>query len=359
MSNYNTFTVPYGQGFHARRIEKLCYARDLNAEWNQPKDRKVYLHRHPAFFGRVQDVIEDCCGSCPTPITPEEVEVAEKESEAYISGKVSFLTDDPGRQQIGSFKPLTDQDWTYMAYVGDTVRLCQFIVDGDADNVLAWLSREGTDPNKRDYTGRTPLHLAVMVSTPKVVRCLVEHGARLTAHLEDGRTALHLAASRGHVEMIRILMAKSIENEDAEHRRQSKRRRVAAGTSVAGGESKHNAWDGAEAHDDDRCSQNSDGELTEVDPTETGAASTTTCSFLKVDKGEGNGDDDVIAADDSADEPDYYHTDVLAWDVPCSPLHLAIVEGHENAVKILYNVGSYTLSTDLESSWRIFELCVS
>lgn len=45
VSNYHTFTVPYGINFHAKKIEKLCYTRDLllNAEWNQPKDREVYV----------------------------------------------------------------------------------------------------------------------------------------------------------------------------------------------------------------------------------------------------------------------------------------------------------------------------
>lgn len=100
MSNYHTFTVPYGVKFHAKKIEKLCYTRDLllNAEWNQPKDREVYLHRHPAFFGRFEDVMNDCCGFCPTPETDEEKAVHEEESKIYVSGKVSFLQDDPGRQ---------------------------------------------------------------------------------------------------------------------------------------------------------------------------------------------------------------------------------------------------------------------
>ena len=100
VSNYHTFTVPYGEKFHAKKIEKLCYTKDLllNAEWNQPKERKVYLHRHPAFFGRVEDVIGDCCGTCPVPATAEEMEIAEKETEIYVSGNVSFRIDDPGRQ---------------------------------------------------------------------------------------------------------------------------------------------------------------------------------------------------------------------------------------------------------------------
>jgi hypothetical protein len=29
VSNYHTFTVPYGPRFNAKRIEKLCYTRDL------------------------------------------------------------------------------------------------------------------------------------------------------------------------------------------------------------------------------------------------------------------------------------------------------------------------------------------
>ncbi len=40
VSNYHTFTIPYGSKFHAKRIEKLCYTRDLllNAEC------ELYLH---------------------------------------------------------------------------------------------------------------------------------------------------------------------------------------------------------------------------------------------------------------------------------------------------------------------------
>lgn len=59
VSNYHTFTIPYGEKFHAKKIEKLCYTRDLllNAEWNQPDDREVYLHRHPAF---VRHTYSDC-----------------------------------------------------------------------------------------------------------------------------------------------------------------------------------------------------------------------------------------------------------------------------------------------------------
>jgi hypothetical protein len=331
VSNYHTFTVPYGEKFNAKRIEKLCYTRDLllNAEWNQPKEREVYLHRHPAFFGRVDDVIQDCCGSCPQPKTEEEKEVAEKEAEIYISGKVSFLIDDPGRQQIGSFNPLTEQDWTDMAYVGNTARLCQSIVDGDVDDILNWLSQPEADPNTRDYTGRAPLHLAVMASTSDVVKCLVDHGARLTARLADGRTALHLAAARGNTEMIKTLMEKSIENEEAEEERRDRRRQAAR--------SDKGAKQIQDSTDTDN-SEDSDEEIVDYEPSDTDAHSATTGSFIKIKKGtEGERGDDIVPVE-SDDEPDYYQIDVLAWDVPCSALHLAIVGGHEEAVKLLCDV---------------------
>ena len=86
----------------------------LNAEWNKPSDRTVNLHRHPAFFGHVEDIINDCCCNCPDPRTEKEIKTAEEESKMYISGKISFMKDNPGRQNIGSFNPLTDEDWTEM-----------------------------------------------------------------------------------------------------------------------------------------------------------------------------------------------------------------------------------------------------
>ncbi|CAG9951039.1 unnamed protein product [Clonostachys rosea f. rosea IK726] len=131
VSNYHTFSVSYGQRFDAKRIEKLCYTRDLllNAEWNQNDKREVNLHRHPAFFGRVEDIIEDCCGYCPEPATDEESEAAERESQIYISGKISFLTDDDGRQQIGSCNPLTENDWTDMTPKTNEFRLFLELLD--------------------------------------------------------------------------------------------------------------------------------------------------------------------------------------------------------------------------------------
>ncbi|KAL2199938.1 hypothetical protein P885DRAFT_30278 [Corynascus similis CBS 632.67] len=327
ISNYHTFTIPYGPRFNPKKIEKLCYTRDLllNAEWNQSDDREVYLHRHPAFFGRVEDVINDCCEHCPIPKTDEEKEIAEEEEKVFVSGKISFMKDDPGRQQIGSFNPLTDDDWTEMAYVGNTARLCQAIVDGDLEHVVDWLAQEGSDPNTRDYTGRTPLHLACMASTPAIVKALVDAGARLVARLADGRTALHLASARGDLEMVKILLRKSAANEAEYEEKKDQRRRKEKALCADNGKTESEAADDAEQ---------SDGELIDESGSEGGATSMATGSFVKVGKKESDMSED-IADDDDEDEPDFYDINVTAWDTPCSALHLAIVNGHVPVVQEL------------------------
>jgi ankyrin repeat protein len=346
VSDYHTFTIPYGPKYGARKIERLLYAKDLllNAEWNRPKERETALHRHPAFFGNATDVIGDCCGYCPEPVTSEDKEISEVESKTYVSGELSFIKDDPGRQAIGSFNPLTDDDWTEMAYVGNTARLCQAIVDGDLEHVQDWLNQEGADPNRRDYTGRTPLHLAVMTSTPEIVQSLIDGGARIVARLVDGRTALHHAAMRGEVEMVKALLIKSEANEELEAEKTALKR----GTSkpIEGEDEKMfdigspiKASDGAQKSEHDKNDEDDeDGEESDVDMMDDeseNADATTEGSMIKIDRKSPADNQQDMLENSNDDEPDVYNVDVLAWDIPVSALHLAIANGHVDVVKTL------------------------
>jgi ankyrin repeat protein len=349
VSNYHTFTVPYGPKFNAKKIEKLLYTKDLllNAEWNQSKARDVHLHRHPAFFGRVEDIVKDCCCECPAPVTYEEKEVAKKDAEIYISGEMKFIFDNPGRQQIGSFNPLTEDDWTEMAYVSNTTKLCHAIVTKDLAAVEEWLKQDGSDPNQRDYTGRTPLHLACMTSSSEIVKCLVDNGARIVARLADGQTALHIASSRGEAEMIKILLNKSSENEEAELEKEGLKRKVALEESKKDGNNKDS--DGnvlkklKEVDSDDKGVDMDDvDEIETADAKSIGTKTHLTSSFVEISLNDdkSNKDPSSEAVPEENDlGPDFYDINVLAWDSPCSPLHLAVINGQLESVRVL--IGEY------------------
>ncbi|KAF2214146.1 hypothetical protein CERZMDRAFT_38359 [Cercospora zeae-maydis SCOH1-5] len=339
VSDYHTFTIPYGPRYHARKIEKLLFTKDLllNAEWNRPKDRKdINLHRHPAFFGRAEDVFMDCCGYCPTPGTDEEEELAEEESKIYVSGDVKgkFLLDNPGRQAIGSFNPVSAEGWTDMAYVGNTEQLCRAIVDHDAEFVRSWLQQEGNDPNTRDYTGRTPLHLAVSSSTVEIIDLLISHGSRIVARLVDGRTALHLAAIRGSVEIVSALLRKSEANEEEEAaKREAKRKARAA--------ARNEGLDAAmeEATIDSKTTEpESDSDVDMVDDAEgeDHMDATTENSIVNIKSPVSAEQQDVLTSTkEREDEPDVYDVNVVAWDYAVSPLHLAIIKGNDDVVRCL------------------------
>jgi ankyrin repeat protein len=195
-----------------------------------------------------------------------------------------------------------------MAYLESSEGLSQAIVDHDIGAVKQWLAN-GVDINKRDHTGRTPLHLAAMASTPEILQYLVDSGARITWRLADGRSALHLAAARGNLEMIRSLMRKSEQNEEAEAQRQMQQ---------------------TESHTEDDTSLVSS-------PSEDGSTdhvSYATGSFVKVKKEEPN-KDEPFAADSDLSDPDILDVNAIEWDLDASPLHFAIMKGHVEAVEEL------------------------
>lgn len=186
-----------------------------------------------------------------------------------------------------------------MAYVGNTARLCQAIVDKDLEHVEDWLSQEGADPNKRDYTGRTPLHLAVISSSPAIVKCLVDHGARLIARIADGRTALHLAAARGDVEIVRILLEKSNANEEEEEEKQDQRRKARDGAvNEAVKDERDIAKQNSDLSGSEDEGEDSDGELIDESSSDDGVKSMATGSFVKVENKDESEKAEAVPLDD-------------------------------------------------------------
>lgn len=200
-----------------------------------------------------------------------------------------------------------------MAYVGRTERLCQAIVADDLKGVQACLAEEGSNPDRRDYTGRTPLQLACMSSTPEIVQTLVDQGARMIPRMADGKTALHIAASRGDVDIVRILLTKSNQNEEEELKKQDKLKETTLEKVSSKASQEDEPMDDADDQDEDM--------------------SHTSASYVKVEQEEPSTTYDTLEENDL--EPDVYDVNVVAWDSRASPLHLAMLNGHTNVVKEL------------------------
>ena len=299
-------------------------------EWNAKKDRKVALHRHPCFIGDAESVIHDCCGFCPKPTTEEERKIAKEESGIYVSGELSFLKDDPGRQAIGSFNPLTSDDCTDMAYIGGTGELCRKICHEDIDYVKDWCLREGSKINRRDHTGRTPLQLATQCSTPEIVQCLIDNGARIVARLVDGMTALHIAATRGNSEMVRSLLEKSNANEAVEAEKED-RTEEAPGPTRHDGDTQRD--DVSETGGEGTHSASEDEDMEDFESDESDESTTLTQgSLVKV---RATSDGVTLPDDEGENDPDFYDVNLVAWDTPVSPLHLAVLGGHVDVIELL------------------------
>jgi len=67
---------------------------------------------------------------------------------------------------------------------------------------------EGSDVNKKDEQGQTPLHHAAHDGKKEVAVVLLERGAKVNAKDDEGRTPLHLASKNGHAPLVDLLLAK-------------------------------------------------------------------------------------------------------------------------------------------------------
>ncbi|KAL4230518.1 hypothetical protein ACF0H5_010900 [Mactra antiquata] len=58
----------------------------------------------------------------------------------------------------------------------------------------------------KNYMLQSPLHLAVLLNLPRVVRRLIVAGAEIDSRNKQGNTPLHLACRDGHIEIVRHLL---------------------------------------------------------------------------------------------------------------------------------------------------------
>ncbi|GBG27761.1 Serine/threonine-protein phosphatase 6 regulatory ankyrin repeat subunit A [Hondaea fermentalgiana] len=204
-SNYATVFLPWGPGYDARKVLKLMKRKDI--AFNSPyyrRDRTYYLH--PCFFGTAAEILDDCSPSDPD--LPEDVPASELRS--YVRGELTWMQTDPGQQQIGSFNPITNTEWSRGAYFEETTSDVVAAVNrNDVAELTQVLEDLGQtwDPHRRDYLGRSPLHVGIMSGAEEACELLLDMGVvDPTLRLPDGRSALHLAAEYNRVAIVRAIL---------------------------------------------------------------------------------------------------------------------------------------------------------
>uniref|UniRef100_A0A2K6NDU0 Retinoic acid induced 14 n=1 Tax=Rhinopithecus roxellana TaxID=61622 RepID=A0A2K6NDU0_RHIRO len=85
-------------------------------------------------------------------------------------------------------------------------RLLQAVENGDAEKVASLLCKKGASATKHDSEGKTAFHLAAAKGHVECLRVMVTHGVDVTAQDTTGHSALHLAAKNSHHECIRKLL---------------------------------------------------------------------------------------------------------------------------------------------------------
>jgi ankyrin repeat protein len=155
------------------------------------------------------------------PPIPEDVPA--KELESTVRGPLAWLVDNPGRQQIGSFHPITEEDWTEGAYISHaTEALILAAIGNDVESMEKLLASDQEEKKEevvngqklllsRDFLGRTTLHAAVMAHATEACQTVLDHlavddGEFLKSRMADGRTALHLAAMRGNATLVEQIL---------------------------------------------------------------------------------------------------------------------------------------------------------
>ncbi|XP_066100373.1 ankycorbin isoform X5 [Saccopteryx bilineata] len=85
-------------------------------------------------------------------------------------------------------------------------RLLQAVENGDAEKVASLLGKKGASATKQDSEGKTAFHLAATKGHVECLRVMVTHGVDVTAQDSAGHSALHLAARHSHHECVRKLL---------------------------------------------------------------------------------------------------------------------------------------------------------
>lgn len=215
----------------------------------------------------------------------------------------------------GSFNPIDVGEWSEHAYIGDIAKLFKAIVSFDRATVLQIVKDGTTDINRRDHVGRTPLHIAIIVKAIDIAVDLIDNGARITARIVDGRTALHLAAGLDLPIIVRKLLERSAVNAE----------KVKKEVKAAGVKGR------VQKQDDDETDQDDDDDEADVRDSTEDDWNTESAAPKRTVKKEGpvleGNSDNAIIPEDEEETPDVFDVNLPDWDLAWPALFHAIAVG--------------------------------
>ncbi|XP_048384495.1 ankycorbin isoform X3 [Stegostoma tigrinum] len=101
-------------------------------------------------------------------------------------------------------------------------RLLQAVEHGDTEKVAALLGKKGISPTKLDSEGKSAFHLAASKGQVECLGAMLSHGVDLTIPDGSGYNALHLASKNSHQECVRKILQASLLDES--RRKEDQRR---------------------------------------------------------------------------------------------------------------------------------------
>ncbi|NWX24291.1 RAI14 protein, partial [Aegotheles bennettii] len=102
---------------------------------------------------------------------------------------------------LPSFSLLQTNEWNK-----NDDRLLQAVENGDPEKVASLLGKKGASATKQDSEGKTAFHLAATKGHAECLRIMVTHGADVATQDGAGHSALHLAAKNSHSDCIKRLL---------------------------------------------------------------------------------------------------------------------------------------------------------